>query len=116
MYLRQKYIVPLANHSINNRSINSNGIKIILLEHKYTGFSIDGNTFIFEFDEDVLLKAQLADAWKAYIRAILQRDAASQIYTLQSDYCPNWSIVSDYYFSFFVHRLYYDLRCVEICI
>lgn len=101
MHLRQEYILPLSQYSVQNRSINSNGIKKIIGEHKYTGFNLSGKKYIFEFDENILLKAQLADAWKAYIRAILQRDAARQNYTLQPDYCPNWSIVTDYYFAFF---------------
>ena len=101
MHLRQEYLCPLASHSIRNNSINTNGIKNVLQKHQYTGFNIINNNYIFEFDEDTILKAQLADAWKAYIRTIIQRDSATQIYSLQPDYCPNWSIVTDYYFSFF---------------
>lgn len=101
MHLRQEYLYPLASYSIRNNSINANSIKNVLRRHQYTGFEFIDNNYIFEFDEDTILKAQLADAWKAYIRTIVQRDSATQIYTLQPDYCPNWSIVTDYYFAFF---------------
>ena len=96
MHLRQEYLCPLASHSIRNNSINANGIKNVLQKHQYTGFNNIENNYIFEFDEDTILKAQLADAWKAYIRTIIQRDSAMQIYSLQPDYCPNCSIVTDY--------------------
>ena len=101
MYLRQEYILPLSKYSVHNSSINANGIKNILNEQKYTNFRFESNQYVFEFDESLLLKAQLADAWKAYIRAIIQRDAACKNYIHQPDYCPNWSIVTDYYFAFF---------------
>lgn len=102
MYLRQEYICSLASYSIRNESINTNGIKSVLQKNQYiTGGCNNNGEYIFVFNVDIILKAQLADAWKAYIRTIIQRDSATQIYTLQPDYCPNWSIVTDYYFSFF---------------
>lgn len=101
-FLKHEYIVPLADHRIDYRSLKKNSIKGALRSGQFTSFSDQNNgTFEFVFPEASVFRALLADMWMCYIRSILQWDAANKIYDLQPCFCPNWSIVSDYYYSYF---------------
>lgn len=99
---KQKYIVPLSDYRINYRALEKTSIKTALRSGQYTSFEDQGNSiFEFEFQGTTIFPALLADIWTCYIRSILQWDAACKIYDFQPNYCPNWSIVSDYYYSYY---------------
>ena len=101
-YLKQEYIVPLSKYKVNYRSIGTTNIKSILKGCQFTSVQYVGPShFKFVFDEETILTALLGDLWLCYIRAVLQKDSAKKIYPLYPDFCPNWSIVSDYYFAFY---------------
>lgn len=98
--LKKKYIVPLSRHRVKYSSISKNSVKNEIASGKNNGFRINGKEYIFVFSEDILF-VQLADSWKAYIRAALQYDAARKIDRMTPDICPNWDIVSDYYYAYY---------------
>lgn len=98
--IKKKYIIPLSKHRVIYRSISSNSIKNEIGSGNNIGFRMNGNEYIFIYSEDILI-IQLADSWKSYIRAILQYDAARKIDMMTPDICPNWDIVSDYYYAFY---------------
>ena len=101
-HIKQKYIVPLSKQHVRYSSIDHNNIKVVLSKGLYTSVQCTAkNRYLLTFDEDIIIPALLGDMWLCYIRACLQRDAAQQIYPLSPDYCPNWSIVSDYYYAFY---------------
>ena len=101
--LRQTYIVPLSDYQTKYSSLRKNNIKTAIMNADFSSFMYDSNSkeIILSFTADKLLPALLGDIWLCYIRSELQCESAKQIYSLQPDFCPNWSIVSDYYGSFF---------------
>ena len=100
-YIRTKYIVPLAQYSVTYPKAKKNSIKDLLYKGSYHTVYKDNSDFCFEFPEADLLKAQLCDIWLFYIKSVLQYDAALKIYSIPKDFCPNWTIVTDYYTAFF---------------
>ena len=101
-HIKQKYIAPLSQQHVNYRSLNYKNIKTILCEGKFSAVEcIAKNRYKLVFEEDVIVPALLGDMWLCYIRACLQRDATQKMYPLYPNFCPNWSIVSDYYYAFY---------------
>lgn len=101
-HIKQKYVVPLSRQHVSYRSLNRNNIKTVLSEGLFTSVQCTAkNRYLLTFEEDVIVPALLGDMWLCYIRACLQRDATQKMYPLYPDYCPNWSIVSDYYYAFY---------------
>lgn len=98
--IKKKYIIPLSKHRVIYRSISTNSIKNEIGSGKNIGFKVYGNEYIFLYSEDILT-VQLADSWKSYIRAMIQYDAAKKIDMMTPEICPNWDIVSNYYYAFF---------------
>ena len=101
--LKQKYIVPLSMYQTRYPSLRKNNIKTVLCNAKYSSvrYGNNDNELVFSFTSEHIMPALLGDIWLCYIRSELQCNAAKQIYPLQPDFCPNWSIVSDYYGSFY---------------
>ncbi len=95
------YIVPLSTYSVKFRSIKKNNIKSVLCAGQNTGVSIENEKVKFLFSEDIIMPALLGDIWLCYIRSIMQWNSTMKIYPLEPDFCPNWSIVSDYYCAFY---------------
>lgn len=101
-HIKQTYVVPLARQYVSYQALNRKNIKTVLSEGLFTSVQCTGkNRYLLTFEEDVIIPALLGDMWLCYIRACLQRDATQKIYPLCPDYCPNWSIVSDYYYAFY---------------
>lgn len=100
-YIKQRYIVPLSTQRVQYKSLKRTNIKTILSDGLFTTATPkeQGKRCVLEFDEDILIPALLGDMWLCYVRACLQRDATTKMYS--PDYCPIWSIVSDYYYAFF---------------
>ena len=101
--LKQKYIVPLSQQQIRYTALRKNNIKTILCNAEFNSVArgTRDEELVFSFTSERIMAAILGDIWLCYIRSELQCDAAKQIYSLQPDFCPNWSIVSDYYGSFY---------------
>lgn len=101
-YIKQAYITPLSKQHVAYRSLSHQNIKSALYAGTFTSVECKGkNHFSLSFDEDIILPALLGDMWLCYIRACLQRDATQKIYPIYPNFCPNWSIVSDYYYAFY---------------
>ena len=101
--LLQNYIVPLSEYQTKYNSLRKNNIKTSILNADFSNFTYDDSRkeITLSFTSDRLLPALLGDIWLCYIRSELQCNSAIQIKSLQPDFCPNWSIVSDYYGAFF---------------
>ena len=101
-HIKQEYITPLSQQHVNYRSLNYKNIKTVLCEGKFTSVEcVSKNRYSLTFDEDIIIPALLGDMWLCYIRSCLQRDATQKTYPLYPNFCPNWSIVSDYYYAFY---------------
>lgn len=101
--LKQAYIVPLSQHQIKYSALKKHNIKTALCNAEFSSVTMDANgkDYVFSFTSDRLIPALLGDIWQCYIRSELQCSASKREYSLQPDFCPNWSIVSDYYGSFY---------------
>jgi len=108
MHVKNEYIVPLSKYSITYPQLGKKNIKETLASTKaltstIKNIRIIGNkNYSISFDEDIILPALLGDINLCMIRATLQWDATKKICSLQPSCCPNWSIVSDYYYAYYI--------------
>ncbi len=107
--LVSKYIVPLTDYGVAFSKLRQNALKSILTEKVIKIESISSNSAIFYFDKGDLLKALVNDISLFYIRTILHREAAQNQYSDSPDSSINWSIVTDYYYAFFLSALFLRL-------
>jgi len=108
-HIVSKYIAPLADYGVPYQKLRQNALKTILTE-KVQKIDIRGDTsVVFHFTKSDLMKALINDVSLFYIRALLQREAAQKFYSETGDNNANWSIVTDYYYSFFLAGLFLRL-------
>ncbi len=97
-----KYIIPLSNHGVSYSKLRQDAVKALLIEKPFLVESIGPTQARLLFRKEDLLKAINNDAMLFLARVMLQLDTASRI---QIGYSTNWSIVSDYYFGFYLAGL-----------
>ena len=102
-HVRTKYLVPLSKYSVNYQHLSKNNIKEALLLSKFTSVEREDKDLVFFFDNDLLLKSLLGDVELFFIRAILQKQDILKCNEI--DLSANWSIVTNYYHSFFCASL-----------
>lgn len=103
--LVSKYIVPLKEYGIPYSKLRQNALRSILTEKPVNIIVNNDDSTTFYFNKDDLLKALDNDISLFYIRTLLQREAARNQYSDVTDKSTNWSIVTDYYYAFFLGGL-----------
>ena len=93
------YIIPLAKHGVSYSRLRQEAVKSLLVEKTFRAEVISATEAILFFREEDLLNAINNDAMLFLIRVMLQQDTAARI---QIGYSTNWSIVSDYYYGFYL--------------
>ena len=93
------YIIPLAEHGVSYSKLRQEAVKSLLVEKPLRAEITSATDAILFFRKDDLLNAINNDAMLFFIRVMLQHDTAKKI---QVGYSTNWSIVSDYYYGFFL--------------
>ena len=103
--LVSKFIVPLQEYGTPYSKLRQNALRSILTE-KPTNIVVNSDdSTTFYFNKADLLKALDNDISLFYIRSLLQREAARNQYSNIADISTNWSIVTDYYYAFFLGGL-----------
>lgn len=65
--VRNKYIHPLSNYTLQYRHLNTNNIKNILLSKVQNVIKVNSDEYVFDFNEKDLIKAILGDIFLFYI-------------------------------------------------
>lgn len=106
--LRSRYIFPIKDYKIEYDKLEYNTIKE-KLRTKIKKFSIIGTkTYRIEFNKDDLIKGLIGDTEYFITRALVQY---SNIVKCEVDLSPCWSVVSQYYFSYFSATAVLRLLC-----
>ena len=100
--VKKRYLIPITSYNINFASLKNNNIKTILT--RFRSVEKTDTSFLFYFDDDILLKGLLGDIELFFIRALLQKNDALVCNSL--DLSANWNIVTYYYYSFFYASLF----------
>jgi len=103
--LVSKYIVHLLEYGVPYSKLRQNALRSILTEKPVNVIVNKDNSTTFYFNKSDLLKALNNDISLFYIRTLLQREAARNQYSDVADKSTNWSIVTDYYYAFFLGGL-----------
>lgn len=101
--IKNKYIVPLSEYSIQYRSVKNLNIKEILYSKFISVEKIEKNVYVFRFEQDLLLKGLLGDIFLFYLRQLIQAKDAREC--TDKDISANWNIVTHYYNFFFSSSL-----------
>lgn len=101
--IRNKYILPLTEYTVQYKSLRKNNIKEILVSKFISVTEKDNKALMFSFETDVLYKGLLGDIQMFYLRYLLQRRDVIEIEPLSLS--PNWNIVTHYYEAFFAASL-----------
>lgn len=102
--VRNKYIHPLSNYTLQYRHLNTNNIKNILLSKVQNVIKVNSDEYVFDFNEKDLIKAILGDIFLFYIKDILQKNDFDHIVKMPQ-ISANWNIVTYYYKAFFASSL-----------
>ena len=94
-----RYIIPLSRHGVSYSRLRKEAVKSLLFEKPFRVESISSTEAILYFREEDLLNAINNDAMLFFARVMLQLDTASRY---QVGCSTNWSIVSDYYYGFYL--------------
>lgn len=104
--LVQQYIVPLGEYGVSYSKLREGALKSLLVNTDKKSITYFGkNTANFYFSRESILNALSNDIDLFFIRVLLQWDAAQKNSSNNVDPCINWSIVSDYYYAYYVAHL-----------
>ena len=73
--IKNRYVVPLVQYSVQYRSLKKNNIKEMIVEKKENG------ELSLRFDKDIIFKSLLGEIQLFYIRYILQKNDVNHILT-----------------------------------
>ena len=93
------YICPLSQFGVPFSRLRQDAVKALLMEGPIHIESSNSSEAVFFFNKESLLRAINNDAMLFFVRAMLQRDTAQN---LLASYSTNWSIVTDYYYGFYL--------------
>lgn len=104
--LVQRYILPLSEYGVTYSKLRQDALKSLLVKtDKKSIDCIDKHKAIFYFSKEDILRALVNDTELFVIRTLLQWDAAQKNSSNNVDSSVNWSIVSDYYYAYYVAHL-----------
>lgn len=104
--LVSRYIVPIIDYNISYTKLKKSALQELLVGKKVKNISVDTSGKItFSFLKDDLLLALVNDIDLFMIRVLLQQRAAVKLHEPSSDPTVNWTVVTDYYYSFFLAGL-----------
>jgi len=102
--IKNRYVVPLAQYSVQYRSLKKNNIKEMIVDKFSSVEKKENGDILLRFDKDIIYKALLGEIQLFYIRHLMQKNDVKHICT-NIEVSTNWNIVSFYYNAFFAASL-----------